>query len=358
MEQLSHFLFALVFNFGLMAVCSLAFGTARREIHNRVMKHLAYGLTFGLGAISSMMMPIQFLDGFNFDGRTLFLGVAAAAGGWPAALISVGMAGSVRFSLGGAGMPIGIAVICVASFAGLYVGYIMQKRMFSAALWPNMLVGLAVSITVLPIPMLNLPISIAAEFILMANIAALNILGAVLFFRLLRREVGLIETEKRLQTAASIDHLTSLPNRAVFDTDLDVAFANKKATLLMIDVDNFKKINDIYGHAAGDEALRAIAATLKTTVSHAGRSYRIGGEEFAIILDANDMSTSHIFASKIRKSIEDIWVRYHGLSFPLTVSIGVTQIYGAKTTIHAFEQADAALYKAKSSGKNMVVVSA
>ena len=129
----------------------------------------------------------------------------------------------------------------------------------------------------------------------------------------------------------------------------------RTASLLMVDVDDFKKVNDQYGHQAGDRVLAALGATIDTATRGSDICCRYGGEEFAVILPATDTHKAGLLAERLRAKAEK--------SLPdgrqITVSIGVASCGEDTSTAQALvEKADAALYRAKRSGKNRVVVSA
>jgi diguanylate cyclase (GGDEF)-like protein len=132
-------------------------------------------------------------------------------------------------------------------------------------------------------------------------------------------------------------------------------------TLLMMDVDNFKNVNDTYGHLAGDAVLRAVAEALTASIRKEDVAARYGGEEFAIFLPGRTAEESLAIAERIRTAVEAIRVHLSGSGKPIRVTISVGM---ASSPQHGLEhpqildQADAALYRAKRSGKNQVSVAA
>lgn len=160
---------------------------------------------------------------------------------------------------------------------------------------------------------------------------------------------------------ASTDLLTSLPNRRSFDYDLEkyktVALRYKRPlSLMMIDIDNFKSINDVYGHQAGDLVLRKVAKVIKSAVRDSDTVYRYGGEEFVVLLPETTKEGAVRVAEKILESVrkESFWVGEE-TSLYITVSIGVANF--PEDTIFPEQLvaiADVALYKAKGRGKDRV----
>jgi len=159
---------------------------------------------------------------------------------------------------------------------------------------------------------------------------------------------------------ALIDPLTRLGNRAALDNALrrELQLAERhhyQLSLLMIDVDHFKRINDQHGHARGDEVLQEIARTIENVCRETDISFRYGGEEFVVILRTHDAG-ARIMAERLRKEISSITLGQNGNTIKPTVSIGIsTRGPGHKEHINdLFERADKALYLAKSAGRNCV----
>jgi diguanylate cyclase (GGDEF)-like protein len=127
---------------------------------------------------------------------------------------------------------------------------------------------------------------------------------------------------------------------------------------LIFDIDYFKRINDKYGHATGDETLRAVASVCSTTLRSSDILGRIGGEEFAALLIETDEENSWRIAQRLRRNIEEatIWTE-DGKRIELAVSIGVTMLKSREDTLaDLLQRADAAMYQAKADGRNRVVI--
>ena len=172
----------------------------------------------------------------------------------------------------------------------------------------------------------------------------------------IRKLTSELEESKR---EASIDFLTQVANRASFDraiTDLvnDFYRRNYPFALLMIDIDNFKKINDTYGHQAGDYVLRELARVLKSQLRARDIIARYGGEEFAIILPGVTFSQAIRVAERLRRAVEKHLFKYGDKVIPVTISIGVALMREGLDETALVEKADKALYLAKRSGKNQV----
>ncbi len=158
---------------------------------------------------------------------------------------------------------------------------------------------------------------------------------------------------------ATIDFLTQVANRASFDRALsdmvnDFYRRNYPFALIMIDIDNFKKINDTYGHQAGDYVLQELARVLKSQLRARDIIARYGGEEFAIILPGVTFSQALRVAERLRRSIEKHLFKYKGVQIPVTISLGLAMMRDGLDETAIVERADKALYLAKRSGKNQV----
>lgn len=156
------------------------------------------------------------------------------------------------------------------------------------------------------------------------------------------------------------DNLTRLFNRRHFDFEFEREFKRAKRykndlSIAIIDIDFFKKINDTYGHSCGDYILRETAFIIKDNFRQTDIVCRYGGEEFGIILTETSKETSHIPLERLRKRIENNKFLYKGQPINLTVSIGVTSNTDFESLSEMFDEADKALYQAKTNGRNMVV---
>jgi diguanylate cyclase (GGDEF)-like protein len=165
-------------------------------------------------------------------------------------------------------------------------------------------------------------------------------------------------SELRHKIAALIDPLTGLANRRFFMSDAEAAIArrssrNEPLAVLLADLDHFKKINDVFGHAVGDQVLKIFAAVLNRTVGTNDLVGRIGGEEFAILLPGSDEAAALQLAERIRDAFAQGAGEVEGRAVAATVSIGVAASrIGDLTGLLA--RADGALYQAKKSGRNRV----
>ncbi|MBN2816447.1 MAG: ABC transporter substrate-binding protein [Campylobacterales bacterium] len=169
--------------------------------------------------------------------------------------------------------------------------------------------------------------------------------------------------ERKLEELAYLDPLTKLHNRRYFFTMAKQLFSiakrnNESMSVLSLDIDNFKRINDTYGHDVGDKVLVAVADLFKGCSRTSDLVARFGGEEFVALMPKTDVYGIEIVAEKIRIAIENFYITENNELIHFTVSIGVSEI---KITEEedlnlALKRADIALYRAKSKGKNRVEV--
>jgi diguanylate cyclase (GGDEF)-like protein len=170
--------------------------------------------------------------------------------------------------------------------------------------------------------------------------------------------------DKELQASATTDSLTDLPNRRQFLARLKEEFLrvqrldNQRSSVLMLDLDLFKEVNDTFGHAAGDAVLKHFAQQMRNAIREIDTAGRLGGEEFAVILPGADSVAARASAERLREIVANTPLVHDGEMIPLTVSIGVATIETCDRNDGAtLIRADGALYRAKRNGRNRVEVS-
>lgn len=163
--------------------------------------------------------------------------------------------------------------------------------------------------------------------------------------------------QARLEHAASHDALSGLLNRAAFVGRAEQALKSPGASLLMLDVDHFKQINDNHGHAMGDAALEMMGTTLRKALREGDVVGRIGGEEFAILLPQTTQMTASAVAERLRHAVATCRLATDGgKPVPMTVSIGLAHVTAQSSLNQLMAAADGALYSAKHNGRNRVAI--
>jgi diguanylate cyclase (GGDEF)-like protein len=188
-------------------------------------------------------------------------------------------------------------------------------------------------------------------WLIFALVAALAVLLVGLFARSLNDRARLAALSLELESAARLDPLTGLFNRRVLDEHLGLATARARrrgepVSVLMIDLDRFKQINDRYGHAVGDTVLRAVADCMREILRADAIYGRLGGDEFLVVMPASDESDARTVARRLRSSAKAIDLRESGLPDGVDLSIGAAT--SVQTTAEALvAAADRDLYRVK-----------
>ena len=155
---------------------------------------------------------------------------------------------------------------------------------------------------------------------------------------------------------ALTDPLTGLPNRRGFERGMaGLRTPDRDAALIAIDLDHFKRVNDTFGHGAGDYVLQKVAMVLRGNLRNRDLLSRLGGEELAVLLPETDIELARMISERLRRAIENVEILWDGKSINITSSFGVAVAPGTMPMAELFALADAALYDAKSGGRNRVV---
>ena len=192
-------------------------------------------------------------------------------------------------------------------------------------------------------------------------ISKINVGGIIEFTAIIRDIEDRVRLMNLLQKQAETDQLTGLPNRrALYDVMGVILKSSEKLSVLMLDIDHFKKVNDTYGHDAGDEVLRVLAKVGMASCRKMDVFARWGGEEFVVALPDAELEQARVIADKLRTKYETqdfVHTWHNGNAIPFTVSIGVTERQPGEHDVEAIlKRVDQALYKAKETGRNRVEV--
>jgi two-component system, cell cycle response regulator len=162
---------------------------------------------------------------------------------------------------------------------------------------------------------------------------------------------------RALQSQASTDALTGLFNHGAIMTELHQRMARareqrRSLCIAMVDIDFFKKVNDTYGHLAGDRVLAEVASRIRAAVRSFDIAGRYGGEEFLLVFSDTDLQMAQVVAERVRQAVAATPVANEGKQIPVTISLGVALASGSDIPDQIIERADRALYVAKTAGRN------
>ena len=358
----AHHLIVIWQSLGVMAMCALAFGLLQQRMADTPTRGVILGVVFGCGAVLSMLAPMTFGGGI-MDARTIFVGFAALFGGLPAAGVSAAIAIGYRGWLGGPGASIGIlGILVVAAMGLLWHRRRPCDRVGAVPIGSFALFGFCSSFHLLLL--LALPISDRVGYFLNAWLfmTPVFVAGSVVMGLMMQREYNLIQREQALEKDALTDPLTGLANRRAFDGLFEQeAVAGREdmhgPSLLVVDVDHFKEVNDTFGHEKGDVALQRITEVLCSVVREGDTVSRYGGEEFCVLLPRTSADVALIIAERVRAALAGTSISLGEHTIRLTVSVGVASAPDSGDEASAlFAAADRALYRAKREGRDRVLV--
>ena len=207
----------------------------------------------------------------------------------------------------------------------------------------------------------NMGLEISNETYLMAIITPIIVAPAVTWY-IIGLTIEITELEKKMRALANYDVLTGVMNRRPFFTNCaslyHLMFRNESPfSFAYIDIDDFKMINDTYGHPAGDKVLAAFASIVNKRLRKSDVIGRIGGEEFGIALPDTSLKDAANMLDDIRKNVQNSSIEYSGHTIRFTISIGVSVFdqHNAVNLEQLIKNSDTALYEAKGTGKNRIV---
>lgn len=193
-----------------------------------------------------------------------------------------------------------------------------------------------------------------------SGIALPILLCVPMFFHVSVRLRQLAQTNRRLDLLARTDSLTACLNRGAFITRVEGVLTGEtrpeRGALLMVDADNFKSINDIYGHSVGDDALTIIARSIRAVLRAGDMVGRMGGEEFAVFLPGLNETQAALVAERVRRAVNLAVFQPDGKQRPLSVSVGGVSYERTASFHELFRIADQRLYSAKQAGRNRSIL--
>ncbi|MBG21185.1 MAG: GGDEF domain-containing protein [Rhizobiales bacterium] len=356
--HMSLLIAAFLQSLGIAAIVSISYEMLLRwQIAGHVRASLV-SLLFACAAVGSMSMPVRLTDGMFFDLRHVFIVLSASYGGVPAAIVTLVATSAFRIWHGGAGLGAGLVGGAISVSAGLVCFGVcrLPERAPSRIVVLGLLPSLSlISLFVLPMEMAILVLKqIGPAFVIG------NFLGVVVLLGLLMKREGQYQREIELRRWALTDRLTGVANRLRFESDaphlIRTSLLNsRQACLLIIDIDHFKRINDTFGHTAGDAVLIQVAELLESQLRSDDLLARYGGEEFVAVLK----NTSEVEVRQVTRRICAVLAaaehEIRGEKIRVTVSIGACVISDTDISLlDSVQKADAALYRAKVAGRNRV----
>lgn len=347
-------------NLGILALVTLCFGSVLRRTTRGLGQQIAIGVLFAPGIFLAMIDPIHVRNGVTVDTRAIFIGLAGVFGGWPATLMTTASGIATRLTVGGAGATVGSLAMLLPAAAGLLYGRIMHDN--PAQFGILSLIGLGIASSTMMAGMLFLPERIVWPVFMEAGVPTIicTIVGTVFFGRLLARERVRHDHALRLREEAQVDELTGLLNRRSFDRLAEASFQETRErgqafALVIFDVDHFKRINDVWGHASGDRVLKHLSKVIAAGTRTQDIVCRFGGEEIAVLMPRTTEDEAAVIAERIRHVVTTGQLDMDGTRLDITLSAGVAAADRRIATFEAlFRTADKALYGAKFDGRNRV----
>jgi len=340
----------------IMAI-ALVFGISSRSSPGVLWHNVRMGAMFAGAVIYSMSDPIILSDGIIFDMRGLLIGTAVAlvnpVVGFTALCTGLGY----RYAIGGEGVLAGFIGMLIAFCASTAWRYAVKPHVLK--LWLKALtLGLFISLQSLAIFFVDQAFWASLLLNLTPYIMISNIVGAFLIIHLIEKETTFVSQAKELEQIAATDHLTGLVNRRslelVFPSLPRVTRSGEGTAVFYFDVDNFKQINDSFGHAAGDYVLKDLASRLTSTLRPQDIFSRIGGDEFVVVLPEVRKGEGAIIAERCRQLVNKSPFVVGDALIHATISIGWTWNAQNMAFPDALQDADAALYEAKEAGRDAV----
>ncbi len=340
---------------GVMAI-SLTYQPGS-QAHPNLWLALRYTLAVLLGTyLTSKGLIVS--DDLRFDFRAVVVALAARRHGLLPALCVALPLSLHRVGLGGTGATWGILEMGLVAVLGAHgTGWKRIDLSFDEAApprlwWRSLTLFTLVNLTLFPAALLaGLPLIAAA--CLYASTSVLGAAGLFMACEILNGRLGTLAHTSYLRHLASVDSLTGCFNRRQFDADFVGIPPSRRSFLLILDIDHFKRINDTFGHDTGDRVLVALADTLRETSRSSDCVYRLGGEEFAVLLHGSTAEDAYGVAERMRIAVETGLADRADLPGErITLSGGFVAVHGDRH--QALQAADRHLYTAKGEGRNRI----
>ncbi|MEF2551549.1 diguanylate cyclase [Aurantimonas sp. A2-1-M11] len=356
----TEFFLGVVNGLGIFALVTMLYGRALRTAEPGIARGIALGLLFGVGASLSIANAVELAPGLRIDPRAVMLVLAAPFGGPGAATVAAAVTSAYRLYLGGSAALPGIANIVTTAGVGAIFAYCIFENMRPAGTRQLLMLGFFSNVPLLFI--LTVPVDNAGEIFLrtIGPMIIADVLGVLILGRFLCNERKAFVFGRALEAEATTDPLTLLPNRRHLERRtsemVETAQRNgKPISVLVIDIDRFKEVNDNYGHDVGDAILQKVAAVVRASVRKSDALARFGGEEVVVAMADTTLAAAAHTAERIRSAVDaDVFHRDRETG-NVTVSVGVATQQGEDLSFkRLFKAADEALFLAKQRGRNRV----
>jgi len=322
-------------------------GTTSRHASRQLLRYL---ITVASGA-ALICYSVTLSPGVRVDFRYMPVALAGLFGG---PFVALGVAlplVAYRLWIGGLGAPAGVLSLLVcALLASFFARHFRARVITRQNLWIPLLLFAVTDLTVLVIPEQGLHLFKTVYPV----IVLLHSLGLAVVFGVLQSRFRVVSETLNFERLAYRDGLTGAFNRRAFDRDL--THRQEPSTfLLLLDLDGFKALNDARGHPFGDRVLAELGHVLHQAVRGKDRVYRIGGEEFAVVVQGTDSRGAASVAERIRHTVEtQLGAQCGANELTITVSIGMAPWAGAG--YQSLQAADQLLYYAKDNGRNQIQI--
>jgi diguanylate cyclase len=346
----------------VFAVLALAWGIIHRGLPGPRAADVFLGVLFGGAATYCMLDPLVIMPGVFVDLRSVPVALAAIYLRPCGAIAALAVALTARLMIGGPGIASGSAGLLLTFGAAWLAGRCTGRN--GGRDWGELaLLGLATSAGLGGLLLLPTDRALGVLIAVGPALVLLHLVGVAISARVIEREQALLVRETTLLRDSTTDPLTALLNRRGFEKAYLLRQADQAgphgAALILLDMDHFKRINDMFGHDTGDRVLQEVARRLPAVLRRHDLIARLGGEEIAIHLDGVSARQAHDMADRIRQAIAGAGLTTPlGQSITLSASLGVHWAERPGDLTEALQAADMALYAAKDAGRNQVRLAA
>ncbi len=343
----------------VIALLGLAFlfNAILRRYHETKHEQLAFGILFGATIVIGMTNPLSLGEGLIFDTRTLLLGSAVVFVGPVAGAVALVAGVACRLFIGGAGTFTGVVGLFLAFGIAIAWYYLMRNRITNKIL-SDILLGFAMTLSIFALFVLPRNLAIDLFVSILPTLLICNVIGTVAIGLVFRREMRYFQDNKELAAHAQTDALTHLLNRRGMESEIGSAKfdASRGHALFYFDIDNFKHINDTFGHPSGDATLAIMAARIRETIRGEAIFARHGGDEFSIYMPGLDAADVQAVGDRLCAVVSGQKFTHDSNTFAVSISIGA---YWTKQDLplqDMIDRADTQLLLAKRAGKGRAQV--